>query len=142
MDAAELVGTWQMRSWRRKLIDSGDESDAFGPHPRGFINYAPDGRLMVLVVRGERRAPESSPPTEQEKLALYDSMFAYAGSYSVDGDMVMHHLDTSWNETWSGTQQIRFCRNDGRTLTYTTPPTRDPLDGRECVYTIVWEKLA
>ncbi len=38
-----LIGTWRMLSWKRVLADSPDESDALGPDPFGYINYAPDG---------------------------------------------------------------------------------------------------
>ncbi len=53
-------------------------------------------------------------------------MFAYSGAYTVEVDRVVHHVDLSWNEAWSGTDQVRFCRVDEQTLAYTStlPRTR------------------
>lgn len=45
---ARVIGTWRRLAWKRQLIDSSDESDALGPDPFGYINDAPDGRVMGL----------------------------------------------------------------------------------------------
>jgi hypothetical protein len=34
-------------------------------------------------------------PTSEEKLALFDSMIAYAGRYTLDDEKVVHHIDVS-----------------------------------------------
>jgi hypothetical protein len=132
----QILGTWRILAWKRRLIESGKESDAFGPAPTGCINYSPDGRLMVLVLRGDRLSPSENPPTESEKVALFDSMFAYAGSYTVESDRVIHHLDASWNELWTGTLQTRFISFENEQLIYTTPETVDPMDGKLCTYKV------
>jgi Lipocalin-like domain len=131
-----ILGTWNILSWKRTLIESGEESDAFGPNPTGYINYAPDNRLMVLVLQGNRLRPSGNPPTEREKVALFDSMFAYAGTYVVELDRVIHNLDASWNELWTGTLQTRFISFENNRLIYTTPETVDPMDGKLCTYKV------
>ena len=52
----------------------------------------------------------------------------------------MHHVDLSWNEAWSGTDQVRFCKVDEQTLTYTSAPAKNPFDGREIVHEVTWER--
>src|SRR5208337_3361603 len=104
-----LLGSWRMISWTYTVVETGEKRDALGPNPRGFIVYTPE-RVMVLVLKNDRRRPSGLLPTDDEKLALYDSMFAYSGAYTVKPDRVVHHLDMSWNETWSGTEQVRFCK--------------------------------
>ena len=136
-----LLGTWRMLSWTREETATGRRSDAFGPSPRGFITYTGDGRVMVLVVKRDRLRPAALPPTDAEKRALFDSMFAYSGTYEVEGDRVVHAIDTSWNEAWTGTRQIRFLELDGNRLTYRSPPAIDPMDGAECVYRVEFEKV-
>jgi len=131
-----ILGTWNILSWKRTLVKSGEESDAFGPNPTGYINYAPDNRLMVLVLQGNRLRPSENPPTESEKIALFDSMFAYAGTYVVELDRVIHNLDASWNELWTGTLQTRFISFENNRLIYTTPETVDPMDGQLCTYKV------
>ena len=136
-----LLGTWRMLSCTRTLVDSGEESDAFGPNPIGYVNYAPDGRVMVLVLKSGRAAPAASVLTAPEKVALFDSMFAYCGTYVVDEEKVVHSLDASWNEQWTGTRQTRFLNFEDGLLIYTTSEMTDPMDGQQCTYTVVFEKV-
>ena len=35
----ELVGTWKLVSMQRKIVQTGETLDAFGPNPRGFLMY-------------------------------------------------------------------------------------------------------
>lgn len=139
--ASQILGSWKMTSWTYEVLETGEVRDALGKNPRGYINYSPDGRMMVLVLREDRPAPEALVPTSEEKLALYDSMFAYAGTYSVEKDRVIHRLDMSWNRIWEGTEQVRFVGIDGHNLTYKSAPAKNPLDGRDCVHTVQFEKV-
>jgi hypothetical protein len=136
-----LLGTWTMLSWTREETATGRRSDAFGPSPRGFITYTDDGRVMVLVIKRDRPRPAALPPTDAEKRALFDSMFAYSGTFEVQDDRVIHVIDASWNEAWTGTRQIRFLELNGNRLTYRSPPAPDPMDGAECVYRVEFEKV-
>lgn len=138
---ARLLGTWKLRSWTRKLAGSLEEVDAFGPSPTGYINYSPDGRVMVFVLRGARPRPCVTPLSDEEKIALFDSMFSYTGTYVVEADRVVHTIDASWNELWTGTHQTRFIAFEGERLLYTSPETADPMDGRWCTYKVAFERL-
>ena len=95
---------------------------------------------MVLVLKNDRKKPLGLPPTDDEKIALFDTMFAYSGTYSVEPDRVVHRVDMSWNEAWSGTEQVRFCTIEGNILTYTTAPARNPLRGEEVVHEVIFER--
>ena len=44
----------------------------------------------------------------------------------------------SWNEAWSGTEQVRFCTVDEDTLTYTSAAAKNPFDGREVVHEVTY----
>jgi hypothetical protein len=134
-----LLGAWRMISWTYEGLGTGEKRDALGPDPRGWIIYTPE-RVMVLVLRNDRQKPIGLVPTSEEKLALYDTMFAYSGTYSVQPDRVIHHIDMSWNGAWTGTDQIRFCRIHGNTLVYTSAPAKNPLDGNEVVHTVTFER--
>jgi hypothetical protein len=50
-------------------------------------------------------------------------------------------VDISWNEAWTGTDQVRFYKLDGNILTITTAPNKSPIDGREGRGVLVWEKV-
>jgi hypothetical protein len=68
-------------------------------------------------------------------------MIAYAGTYTIDGGKVIHHVDISWNGARTGTDQVRFYKLEGDTLTIRTAPIKSPIDGREGVGILVWEKV-
>jgi hypothetical protein len=129
-----------MLSWKRTLVPSGEQSDALGPNPFGYINYAPDGRVMVFVLKSRRPRPKGSTPTAEEKVALFDTLFAYVGSYTVEADRVVHKLDGSWNELWTGTTQTRLLSFEDDKLVYSTPETVDPMDGKLNTYRVEFER--
>ncbi len=131
-----------MLSWTTENIRTGEKLDGLGANPKSFIHYLPDGRMMVIVLRNNRRSPSGLVPSAQEKVALYDSMVAYAGTHTFSADRIIHHIDMSWNQSWSGSEQIRFCHLDGAVLRIKSPPSRNPLDGEEVVHNIVFEKVA
>lgn len=137
---SQLVGTWKLVSVTRETIPSGEKTDMWGLEPKGYMVYLPDGRMMVLILRSDRKAPSGPRPTDAEHAALYRSMLSYTGRYSVQGDQLIHDVEVSWNETWSGTRQVRPFRIEGKRLSITTLPSRDPVDGILSTRTVVWEK--
>ena len=136
-----LLGTWRMTSWKREFTATGEMLDALGPDPVGVINYGADGRVYAHIVSKDRPPPASMPPSNDEKVRLFDSMISYTGTYTLDDEKVVHHLDSSWNEAWTGTDQVRFYKLDGDTRTITTPLSKNFVDGREGRSILVWERL-
>jgi len=140
VDENPLLGTWQLKSYVVTTA-AGERSTPYGENPKGFLNYSADHRMQVIGAASGRRVPVAASPSTDERVALYDTMFAYAGTYSVDGGRVTHHVDISWNEAWTGTDQIRLFEVTGDTLTLTTR-VPDPVSGLDTVYAVVWEKVA
>ncbi|MEK1893037.1 MAG: lipocalin-like domain-containing protein [Rhizobium sp.] len=139
--AVALHGTWRMVSWKRKMVSSGVVSDAMGPDPVGFLSYQPDGRMMALVVSSERPRANGKMPTDSEKVALFDSMLAYAGSYTFDNGRVIHHVDASWNPAWGVSDLIRPFSIDGKRLVISGAPGVDPTTGEEVIYELEFRKI-
>jgi Lipocalin-like domain len=140
-DTAALLGTWKMISWKREVLATGVTSDVMGPDPVGYINYGADGRVYALVVRKDRPPPTATPPRDEEKLRLYDGMLAYAGTYTLDDEKAVHHVDASWNQSWTGTDQVRFYKLDGDRLTISAAPSQDPLIGQDVVLRMQFRKV-
>jgi hypothetical protein len=136
-----LVGTWKLKSLAMTTA-AGERFSPFGEHPQGFLSYSADGRMYAIGTMDGRIAPPEVVPTDAERLELYKTMFAYGGTYSVVGDKVTHYVDISWNEAWTGTDQVRFYALTGNTLTITTARARNVADGQEAVTVMVWEKVA
>jgi hypothetical protein len=135
-----LQGTWRLKSYV-VTTTAGERSTPYGENPSGYLSYSADGRMQVIAAATNRIAPVDSDSPDNEKVALYDTMFAYAGTYSVQGDKVIHHVDISWNESWTGTDQVRLFEVSGNTLTLATR-IADPASGTEAHYAVAWEKVA
>jgi hypothetical protein len=140
-NASALLGSWRMVSWKKEFVATGKAVDALGPDPQGFITYTADGRVSVIVVPRDRPAPAELPPSDAEKVRLFDSLFAYAGTYTLDDDKVVHHLDTTWNQAWSGTDQVRFYKLAGNRLSIHGAPAPDPFTGQDVIHRVEFEKV-
>jgi hypothetical protein len=79
-DRSQLVGTWRMLTWQREFTDTGERIDALGTDPVGFVSYGAGRRVHAFVVKRDRPTPASLPPSNYEKIELFDSMLAYAGN--------------------------------------------------------------
>jgi len=129
-----LLGTWTLKSCL-VTADSGETSTPYGANPIGYLSYSADGRMYAIGTSSERGAPFGGP-TEDERIALYETMFAYAGTYSMEADRVTHHVDVSWNEVWRGTDQVRFYDLNENVLTITAHVSQPTAQ-----YVLVWEKV-
>jgi hypothetical protein len=102
-----LEGTWKLVSSKRTNTVTGASTDTFGSNPLGYIMYSKDGRMMVLMTRGDRPKPNSIDKiTDEQRHRLFSSMLAYSGTYKFDEKVIEHHIDPSWNEVWSGTTHV------------------------------------
>jgi hypothetical protein len=136
-----ILGTWKLQSLVYEATATGERSSPFGDHPDGYLSYSPDGRMYAIGVGQDRQKPRDLVPTEAEKVKLQESMFAYAGTYTADGEKVVHHVDVSWNQSWTGTDLVRFYKLDGNTLTIRTARAQSALDGEEGEFILVREKV-
>ena len=116
-DAAPLVGTWRLTSFEMELQDGGQRLYPMGRNPSGYLVFAKDGR-MTVVLTGEGR---KAPATEQDRASLYGSLVAYTGRYRVEADRWITAVDVSWNPAWVGTEQPRTFRVTGDRLQELTP---------------------
>src|SRR5262245_3771202 len=118
-----------------------EQTEFLGPNPVGYINYGADGRMLVLTVASGRRKPAGPKATSTEVEALFRSMTSYGGTYTIHGNELTHHVDVSWNQSWTGTDQKRVARFDGNRVDLSTPPSLDPITGMMSMRTMTWEKL-
>jgi hypothetical protein len=127
---SDIIGTWKFTSFVREVVGTGERQNEFGDQPGGYITYQPDGRMFAVLVGSDRPKPAGTP-TDDEKIRLFGTLIAYSGAYAVEGDKVTHKIDVSWNQSWTGGDQVRFFKVEGNTLTITTAINKNPRDGRE-----------
>ena len=110
----EMYGTWRLVSFTREVVETGERTDIFGKAPHGFLSYSRDGRFMAILVRENRPKPaDLAKLTDPERAELFKSLIAYGGTFKVEGSRVVHHVDISWNENWTGAAHGRNFRIDG-----------------------------
>jgi hypothetical protein len=118
-DAAErssLVGAWQLRSFQTEFQDGSPKRAMFGEHPKGYIIFTREGRLMAVIEAEGRKAPS----TESDRSNLLNTLVAYSGTYRIEGNQWIASIDTAWNPAWDGTDQVRSFQIVGNQLTVTS----------------------
>jgi hypothetical protein len=142
LEPRDLYGTWRLVSATSTIAATGERTNVWGSDPTGFLSYAPDGRMSVTVTFGNRPKPQDlSRVTDQERLQLYRTLLAYGGTFTLKGSTVTHHIDISSNETWKGTNQIRYARMEGDILVITTPAQPRSADGVVSVGELRWTRV-
>ncbi|CAL8480948.1 Lipocalin-like domain-containing protein (plasmid) [Caballeronia sp. S22] len=139
-DASLLLGTWRLKSFVREVAATGERYNQLGDDPDGYLTYSPDGRMLAFFVSGDQPRPRNEP-SDEERIKLHKSMLAYGGTYSLSPGKVVHHIDIEWDGRRVGTDQVRFYTIDGDTLTIKTEPNKSPIDGREGVGILTFERV-
>jgi hypothetical protein len=124
----QLIGTWRLVSIETTMRDGTVTPDAkYGPHPRGYLMYEPDGHMCAEIMKPDRTWVDPRNPTEQEKAEAFDGFIAYCGTYDLDAaqTIVTHHPDVAWMPPWVGSTQPRPFHLQGDRLII-TPATQDP----------------
>ena len=142
IEPADLYGTWRLVSNISTLVATGEHSDLYGPAPLGLLTYTPDGRMSAILCDSSRPKPSDlAKVTDEERLKLYRTMNAYAGTFTLAGSTVTHHIEISLNGTWTGTDQVRHLTLDGDTLIIRTDPQPRNTDGRVAVNELKWVRV-
>jgi hypothetical protein len=131
-----LVGNWKLVSYVAQELATGKKTPLLGEHPKGYLMFTPEGRMMALFVH-ETRSP---PKTDEDRINLHKYMVAYSARYTVEGDKVVNHVDISWNEGYTGTDLVRFFKLEDNTLTIKTAPAKNPISGIESTTVGVFER--
>ncbi|WP_248324058.1 MULTISPECIES: lipocalin-like domain-containing protein [unclassified Caballeronia] len=139
-DSNPLLGTWRLISFVREDMGTRERYNQLGEHPEGYLSYLPDGRMVAFFVSGDQPRPRAEP-TDEERVQLHKSMLAYGGTYDVSPGQVVHHIDIEWDGRRIGTNQLRFFTVDGDTLTIKTEENKSPVDGREGVGILIFERV-
>jgi hypothetical protein len=96
--------------------------------------------MVVCAFEGRDRPAANDKMSDEDRIKLHKTFFADAGTYKFEADTAVHAIDTSWNEAWTGTAQVRCVEQKGRQLIYTTTPFKFNVDGKMSIITLVWEK--
>jgi hypothetical protein len=140
--AADLIGTWRLRSWTA-TADDGVEHP-MGDPPEGVLVYTADGTMITTIGRADRPPIDGGDMLagpDAQRLEAFTSFIAYSGTFRVDGDDVVHTVEMSLFPNWIGTEQRRHVSlgGGGRELELSAGPF--VLRGRLSVQRLRWERV-
>lgn len=129
-----LIGAWRLLSAK---THEGERSWAvFGDPPAGQLQYTEDHRMSGFLMDpqwAERGSQQADGLTE---------FFSYAGTWSVDGDLVHHHVELASHPKRIGTEFYRRARFDGPDdLELTTIP-EESRSGKTYQTVLRWRRVA
>jgi hypothetical protein len=139
--STSIVGVWKMTSWTRKETATGKIVKSYGEHPAGIVIYTKGGHFVAFVAGQDRKAPGKADPTDAERIELFKTMYGFGGTYKVDGNKLLTHLDTSWIQAWTGTDRPpTVLEIKDKQMTATSSPFKSTIDGQEIVVTTTYER--
>ena len=126
-----LPGTWLLADWQTEI------DGALGPGPfeqgTGFIQYVEDGWMSAILSAGNRvrlDAPVLAMAESSDIAAVARRYVSYAGTWSVDGDQVLHTVELSLFPNWIGTTLVRVHVVPSDSHTSTPLPGTSPASTR------------
>jgi hypothetical protein len=135
---SRLLGTWRLVNAMREEVASGKAYHQFGCGAQGYITYAADNRMMVLITGPGRIAAA----TEAQRSHLQQTMLSYAGQFLIEPGAVVHRIDVAWNPALVGADQRRYVTFEGNRLILKGAAGPSAVDGVVARATITWEKVA
>ncbi len=121
--AEDLLGSWDLQRIELLGPDAESQPPAFGGNPVGILHYLPDGRMVAILQNGNRQPIPGGRTggSDADWKRAARSFTAYAGSYEILPDRVVHHVDFNSFPNDAGTDYVRFARLEGDVLVLETP---------------------
>jgi len=113
----KVVGIWKLVSYEVEVQATGQKGPVMGDKPTGYVTFTAEGRVF-FVLTGEARKPGK---TDKERAELLNTLVAYTGTYTLEGDTWTTNVEVAWNPEWVGTKQVRSFKLDDKRLVVLTP---------------------
>lgn len=119
-----LVGTWRLRSWTIARPD-GTLHHPYGQNVVGYLTYTTDGTMSAEIMDPDRLQSDPhfplQPASDQtlsapDRARAYSTYLSYCGTFTVEGDVVTHHVKAGLVPAWTGSDQVRHFRLENGTL--------------------------
>lgn len=135
----KLVGTWKLVS-ASSTTSAGERSESpYGAQPAGFLTYTSDGRVSALISFDGRKSLSYGGGSPEEQAEAFKTFLAYAGTYSLDGDKVTHHVEVSSIQNYVDKDLVRNLKFKDDQIILLTPPTR--MNGKMQTIELIWQRL-
>lgn len=138
-----LVGTWKLVSSEYR-DGNGNIYYPLGKDTKllGYVIYNADGYMSATLMFPNRlkfASADVKGGTTEEKVVAFDTYISYCGTYELQQDTVIHHIELSSNPNWVGVDQIRMFSIESDRLSLSTPPIL--VGGVEQTGHYIWERV-
>ncbi len=119
-DEQKLVGAWTLVSCFMEDTETKERKEVWGEHPNGCLVLTAAGHWIVVQTAEGRKNPQ----TDENRIAAFRSMLAYSGQYRIEGRKIVIKVEIAWDESWVGTEQVRYFSMEGGELHIEAAPQR------------------
>ena len=123
--AKQIQGSWTLVSSINEK--DGKKTDTFGPNPRGFMVFTPEGRFSMILMRASLPKFASNnrlTGTTEENQATVQGSHATFGTYKVTNEkenLVMLHVEGCTFPNWDGQDLPRVITISGDEMKMINP---------------------
>ncbi len=136
----KLTGTWKLLSASSKALNGEYNESPYGPNPTGLLTYTGDGRVASVISYGGREPLPITGGTIEDQASAFKTCLAYAGSYTLRGDKVVHHVEVSSIQNYVNRDLVRDVKFEDDCIVLVTPPT--PVNGKIQCISLTWQRLS
>ena len=124
----KLIGSWKLASIKVLGANAAGRRPPFGLRPQGVLHYTAENRMAALLQDADRPPmPNGRQGASAEDMAQASRGFsAYAGTFVIDGDRIIHQVEFNSYPNDIGTDYPRIARLEGDVLILETPPDQPP----------------
>ena len=141
MSTSQFGGTWRLQSYEIRG-PHGEVSYPYGSDATGYLIYTEDGHMAAALMKANRpnfRSADIFAAGPDEKRTAYESFASYCGTYEVQEDKVIHHVEVSLFPNWSGSDQERFFEISADQLVLRTPFIS--AEGKAQTAIVTWQRV-
>jgi len=138
--AAQIIGVWKLVDLTRQEVVTGKTDKPYGEKPTGYYIYTRGGHFLWTIVAENRHAPAGAAPTDAERNDLFKTISFGTGTYKIEGDKVVLRYDSSWIQSWTGSERAAEPVISGTKMTVKSA-SKNPITGMDVFVVRTYEKL-
>ncbi|HTF68620.1 MAG TPA: lipocalin-like domain-containing protein [Edaphobacter sp.] len=122
-----LIGVWKLLTI--EVSAEGNVLRPYGEHPVGRLTYDEAGRTSAHVMKPGRKSSVTDPgavsrASDDEVRQIADGYVGYYGTFTIEGEALIHHIEACTLPAWVATDQKRLYEFVGSQLVLRFGPSK------------------
>lgn len=142
INSNDVIGAWRLLAWEIDFEGLDEPVHPFGKDPIGWLVYSADGAMSAQLMSAGRNGlggRSIRKLSDQERIDVLETFFAYAGRYRIEGDVIVHEVDVALNPDFVGQDQHRKAVLEDDRLILTGNETDGR--GRQRRHCLKWQRI-